>query len=58
VLDDFPKDSLAPAALMRKAAILDQLGRNTQAKSAYNLLIKTYPYSNEAKTAQDRLRTQ
>ncbi len=56
LLQSSPKDSLAPAALLRKAATLESLGRKPQMKEALTALIKTYPYSNEAKTAQDRLR--
>ena len=57
LLTSSPKDAVAPAALMRKAALLESAGKKSQAKDAWMSLLKTYPYSNEAKSAQDRLRS-
>ena len=57
LLTSSPKDAVAPVALMRKAALLESAGKKSQAKDAWMSLLKTYPYSNEAKSAQDRLRS-
>jgi tol-pal system protein YbgF len=56
LVQDSPKDTLAPSALLREANTLESLGKKAQAKDVYAQLMKSYPYSNEAKTAQDRLR--
>ncbi len=56
LLKDSPKDVLAPAALMRKASVFESLGRKSAAKEAYMAVIKSYPISNEARTAQERAR--
>ena len=55
VTREYPKDKLAPVALFRKASVLEQAGRKGDAKDAYVQLIRTYPYAEEAKTAQDRV---
>jgi tol-pal system protein YbgF len=56
ILKESPKDVLAPAALMRKAAVYEAMGRKTSAKEAYMSVIKSYPISNEARAAQERAR--
>jgi len=58
IVRDHPKDKFAPTALFRKATALEQAGRKGDAKDAYTQLIQAYPYAEEAKTAQDRVRSQ
>lgn len=57
LIQDYPKDPLVPTALIRKATALELLGKKSQAKDVYMDIIKSHPYANEAKMAQDRLRT-
>ena len=57
ILKDSSKDVLAPAALMRKAALYETMGRKSAAKDAYMAVLKSYPVSNEARTAQERARS-
>jgi tol-pal system protein YbgF len=56
ILKESPKDVLAAGALMRKAAIYESMGRKNAAKDAYMAVIRDYPVSNEARTAQERAR--
>ncbi len=57
LLQNSPKDPLAATAVMRKATLYESTGKKSQARDAYMSLIKNYPYSNEAKAAQDRARS-
>ena len=56
IVKESPKDVLAPAALMRKAAVLESQGHKRAAKETYLAVIKSYPISNEARAAQERAR--
>ena len=57
ILKTSPKDVFASAALMRKAGLLESQGRKSAALESYLAVIKSYPVSNEARTAQERART-
>jgi TolA-binding protein len=48
---------LVPTALLRKALALQTQGKLNLAKESFSEIVKSYPYSTEAKTAQDRLRS-
>jgi TolA-binding protein len=42
---------------LKKGEVLASTGKTSSVKDVYSALIKTYPYSVEAKTAQERLRS-
>jgi len=56
VVKDFPTSSRAPAALYGLGLLAERRGDKAGARDAYNQLLKSYPKSDEAALARDRLK--
>lgn len=56
VVNDFPKNKKAAAALLRQAAVFVKLGDHKTAKLTLNKLISNFPKSEEALRAKERLK--
>lgn len=56
VAKDFPTSSRAPAALYGLGLLAERRGDKAGARDAYNQLLKSYPKSDEAALARDRLK--
>jgi TolA-binding protein len=53
----FPRSEKAPTAMFKRAALLGTQSKPDKAREVLDLLIKTYPRSDEADLARERLRT-
>lgn len=53
----FPRSEKAPTAMFKRAALLRTQGKADKAREVLDLLIKTYPRSDEADLARERLRS-
>jgi tol-pal system protein YbgF len=56
VVKDFPTSTRAPAALYGLGLLAERRGDKAGARDAYNQLLKSYPKSDEAALARDRLK--
>jgi len=56
VLGDHPLSPKAPGAMLKKGFCFDALGRDDDARATYQRVIDTYPASDAARIAADRLR--
>lgn len=56
VAKDYPTSSRAPAALYGLGLLAERRGDKAGARDAYNQLLKSYPKSDEAALARDRLK--
>lgn len=56
VVYEYPKSSRAPAALYGLGLLAERHGNKADARDAYNQLLKSYPKSDEAALARDRLK--
>lgn len=56
VVKEYPTSSRAPAALYGLGLLAERQGDKTGAREAYNQLLKSYPKSDEAALARDRLK--
>ena len=56
VAKEYPTSSRAPAALYGLGLLAERRGDKTGAREAYNQLLKSYPKSDEAALARDRLK--
>ncbi len=56
VVKDYPASSRAPAALYGLGLLAERHGDKAGARDAYNQLLKSYPKSDEAALARDRLK--
>ncbi len=56
VADDFPRGDKAPAALLKRGLILIEHNRIGEGVVQLDHLVKTYPQSNEARLARNKLR--
>ena len=56
VVKDYPTSSRAPAALYGLGLLAERRGDKAGARDAYNQLLKSYPKSDEAALARDRLK--
>jgi len=52
LFSNYPKSSLAPSSLLFIGRTLKKMGKNAEAKEAFETVIKDYPQSNEAKMAK------
>jgi tol-pal system protein YbgF len=52
----FPRSEKAPTAMFKRAALLRTQGKADKAREVLDLLVKTYPRSDEADLARERLR--
>jgi tol-pal system protein YbgF len=55
VTDDYPKADKVPAAMLKVGFCEIELGRKSKARAALQELVKTYPNSEEAHLARDKL---
>ncbi len=53
----FPRSEKAPTAMFKRAALLRTQGKADKAREVLDLLVKTYPRSDEADLARERLRS-
>lgn len=53
----FPRTEKAPTAMFKRAALLGTQGKPDKVKEVLELLVRTYPRSDEADLARERLRT-
>lgn len=56
VVKEYPTSSRAPAALYGLGLLAERRGDKVEARDAYNQLLKSYPKSDEAALARDRLK--
>jgi tol-pal system protein YbgF len=56
VVKEYPTSSRAPAALYGLGLLAERHGDKAEARDAYNQLLKSYPKSDEAALARDRLK--
>jgi tol-pal system protein YbgF len=56
VITKFPGKEKVPAAMLKQAMAFKELGDAKSAKYIYNKLVETYPRSEEAKKAKERLK--
>jgi tol-pal system protein YbgF len=56
VVSEYPKSARAPAALYGLGLLAERHGDKAAAREAYNQLLKSYPKSDEAALARDRLK--
>ncbi len=57
VIDGFPKGNKAPAAHLKKGYALVELRQKAAATKEFNVLIRRFPSSQEAKRAKERLKS-
>ena len=55
LIENHPKDSLVPTALLRRAQIEEEVGDFKSAVHTYSIILKGYPYRPEAQSAKDRV---
>jgi tol-pal system protein YbgF len=53
----FPRSEKAPTSMFKRAALLRTQGKADKAREVLDLLVKTYPRSDEADLARERLRS-
>jgi TolA-binding protein len=53
----FPRSEKAPTAMFKRAALLRTQAKPDKAREVLDLLVKTYPRSDEADLARERLRS-
>ena len=53
----FPRSEKAPTSMFKRAALLRTQGKGDKAREVLDLLVKTYPRSDEADLARERLRS-
>ena len=53
----FPRSEKAPTSMFKRAALLRAQGKADRAREVLDLLVKTYPRSDEADLARERLRS-
>jgi TolA-binding protein len=57
VIKQYPRGNKVPNALLRQALAFDELNDKTSAKLLLRKLINQYPKTNEAKIAENKLKT-
>jgi TolA-binding protein len=51
----YNNNELTPSVMLAKARCLKRLGQHVEAKKLFDVIIKTYPFSDEAKSSKDEL---